>query len=311
MVELKLEAEELTVSPARGLEHAAVRVAKAQGIDLPVAPEQVANHPVTKGEEAKRRRRKKASAQSVFESTPAASSADVGYASATAPAAEHSAWTLESRPSRSTADVPFGTVRAPDVGGRTAETRSVFESTPTESKADATCANSVSVPTNGAATPTVFESMPSTSVADASNGAEPAAAAPTQERSCFESEPVESKAEVGYSRNSTVSESGAEAARVVFENEPAESKAEVGYGRNPTASESGAEAARAIFESEPTKSTAAATHSDAVQAETSQQSVFESQPTESKAHARAGVDATLSESEYETDEEEEGEVEGR
>eukprot|EP00419_Tripos_fusus_P078253 CAMPEP_0172937534 /NCGR_PEP_ID=MMETSP1075-20121228/222568_1 /TAXON_ID=2916 /ORGANISM="Ceratium fusus, Strain PA161109" /LENGTH=571 /DNA_ID=CAMNT_0013798909 /DNA_START=12 /DNA_END=1729 /DNA_ORIENTATION=+ len=190
------------------------------------------------------------------------------------------------------------------------EEQSVFESTPRESQA-ADTGHSVSAPMEPVEEQSVFESTPLESKATFAAGRQDVDAqaewAETEaSKSVFESEPVKSTAAVTHSDK--VAEQEDTAIQSVFESNPVDSKAHAKAGLDGAGSESEYETDEEEAEhSTKNRFTAAVTHSDKVaeQEDTAIQSVFESNPVDSKAHAKSGHDGGgMSESEYETDEEE-------
>jgi len=198
------------------------------------APEVAGGEPVNKGpevEKKKKKRKKKATGgeQSVFESTPANSRADVR--SGTGAGSEFDQpepSTYESTPKQSKAD----TSSMAAAGMESEQADSVYESKPKESKADVT--SEAKLGAINEAEPSVFESQPKKSSAEVSHGgaaSDPNEAAP----STFESNPSQSRADTGahHGSGSVLGEQEPAA----FESKPKESRAEVGYDRGGVAVE--------------------------------------------------------------------------
>lgn len=171
--------------------------------------------------------------QSVFESTPTPSSADVMHSQNSDGAvvfAEDEAFdTFESQPTASTTDTGYA-------GGAVVEQPEdhVFESRPRASLADVSSLMIVSE-LDCSDEPAVFESTPAESPADVSLSMEASDLDCSEEQAIFESTPAESKATVTHA-SATTSET--EVGQSVFESQPRASFAHAGQWIEPADSES-------------------------------------------------------------------------
>ena len=170
---------------------------------------------VAQVEKKKKKRRSPKESQSVFESQPAPSLADVG-ANKEFAAGDQGQSTFESQPSVSRADTSCtgaGIVAESD--------QSTFESNPAGSKADVTWTTEAATPGDG---PSVFESTPQQHTAAVTYA--DAVTTEHSDVSVFESQPVKSSATTTYADTL----SGGDTAPSVFESQPKQSAAHAKSG---------------------------------------------------------------------------------
>lgn len=294
--------------------------------------------PATSAEEVKKKKKKRRpdAGQSVFESQPAVSSADAAHkdnvgtnrtaeAQALIGAAleedEGPESVFESEPQKSSAAFGAGVRESGHEDG--AANRTVFETTPT-----ATCADAVAGTWSSRAPEafaviaaaeedeqeerSVFQSSPVQTSADTGHATGGSANCDVPDADgVFESRPSHSGADVAHSKVAgnhardaealilaSAELEGEDAAGVVFEKNPSQSAADIRHADSNSRYAAQAEATilaataedHAVFESQPRQTTADLRHSDSLQASDAAV-VFESDPKPSQAHVGHGTAA--------------------
>lgn len=228
--------------------------------------------------ERKKRRKRHGMGQSIFESQPVATTADSGHTK------------------------PWVEVECPS------QVQSTFESTPKSSTADIVAGKSLQQVPVDPSESSIFESTPTHSIADSGHQAScllTKAASSAEVQSTFESTPAQTTADASADTAAHAEMTDLATPRCchgIFESQPSEPVATVTHADIPE-KETPDLQDRSVFESQPLKSVASVKHGELWKLAESDQGVFESVPIASKAHAKAGVDAVNSDSEYETDDE--------